>query len=283
MPRLNRRNSPLLSLLAAGLLSLSISQSALAHPGSHDRILSLNEQIEHDPTNTYLLIKRAQELIQEDKDYAPAKADLDRAHKLGATEATSYEFNFVKGLWHQYQKQLPEAAARFSRCIELEGNHLQCHRGLAEVKLAQKDSKAAIAVMKHFITSSSSAQTDDYFHLAQLLEQQGDTAAALMFLDQAQARFGVLPHFEKYAIAIEISQSNFKKALQRHQSLEPYFGKTPQWQYEKGMLFQYLGNTAQAKAAFEQALASLQKLKNKTSQANEALQKELRNQLAALN
>ena len=283
MPRFNRPITSLPSLMAAGLVGLALSQSLPAHPGGHDRIMTLNEQIEHEPGNTYLLIKRAQELIQEDKDYTPAKADLDRARELGATEANSHEYNFVTGLWHQYQDDFPRAAAGFSRCIELESNHLQCHRGLAETKLAQKDIKGAIAVMKNFIAVGSTAQTDDYFHLAQLLEQQGDAGAALNYLDQAQTRFGVLPHFEKYAIAIEISQQNYKKALQRHESLEPYFGKTPQWQYDKGVLFQNLGNTAQAKAAFEQALATLQQLKNKTSQANAALQKELQAKLAALN
>ncbi|MDX1694153.1 MAG: tetratricopeptide repeat protein [Ketobacteraceae bacterium] len=244
--------------------------------------MTLNQQIEHNPDDAYLLIKRAQELIQEDKAYQKAKADLEKARKLGANESSSHEFNFVTGLWHQYQDQWAEAADAFSRCIEMDTNHLQCHRGLAEIRLAQKDPHGAIEVLTRLIKSSEAAQTDDYFHLAQLLEQQGKPAEALKYLDQAQARFGALPHFEKYAIKIELSQNHLDKALRRHQSLEPYFGKTPQWQYDLGVLFQKAGKPAEARSAFEKALALLEKLKSKTSDASAKLQQEIRDRLAAL-
>ena len=77
--------------VSALAISFTFSVSVSAHPGGHDRIMTLNEQIAHEPKNAYLVIKRAQELIQEEQNFVPAKADLDKARSLGATESTSHE------------------------------------------------------------------------------------------------------------------------------------------------------------------------------------------------
>lgn len=282
MISLARKQILLSTLLAASFAADLLCVPAEAHPGGHDRIMTLNEQILHEPDNAQLLIKRAQERIEEQHDSALAKADLDRARQLGINASNSHEYNFVLGLWHQSQALHPEAVGDFERCVSLDPNHLQCQRSLVEVLLAQQHTGPAIAAMQRFVKSSTSAQTDDYFHLAQWLEKTGKPDEALRTLDQAKTKFGPLPHFEKYAVNLESSQQRFQQALQRHQSLKPYFGQTPQWQFELGMLFQNLGDTAQARAAFQQALATLQQRKQPTSKANDVLTQKIRAQLAAL-
>ena len=274
------------TLTAAIFMLLAMAQSAQAHPGGHDRIMTLSEQIAHEPGNAQLLIKRAQERIEEDRDYTLAKTDLDRARELGANAATSHEYNFVLGLWHQYQENHAAAVQDFSRCIALDPHHLQCHRGLAEAHLGQQQTTEAIQAMQRFVDNSHSAQPDDYFHLAQRLEKTAKPLDALHYLDKAQATFGTLPHFEKYAITLEINQQRYQQALQRHQLLKPYFGKTAQWQYQQGQLFQNLDDKAQARAAFKQALATLQaqqQRKHNNSNADDLLAEDIRARLAALN
>lgn len=268
-----------LGLLIALMLAVP---HATAHPGASSRILSLDEQIAQQPKNGYLLIKRAQEYIQEDKNYQPALRDLSKAKTLGTNETNSHEYNFVMGLYHQSQHQFKKAIPFFERCIELDINHLQCHRALAEVAQAQQQPRQAIARLSHFISQSENSEPDDYFHLAQLLVEDNQADLAIQYLDQAQARFGILPHFEKLAISIETSRKNFKQALARHQSLHPYFGKTPKWHYDRGVLLQNLGHSAQAKSSYEHALATLKTQKKKKNPASDTLQQEIQAKLASL-
>ena len=271
-----------LFLLTAFILPILVNEASLAHPGGHERIKLLSQQIEKNPQNADLLIKRALEALEEHRSYEAAEADLNAAKPLISNEKTGSQYHYVMGLFHHFQKRYQEADSHFKSCLQLQPSNPLCRRKMAESASAQNNLSRATSIYTDLLRTSPSVEADDYFQLVQMLVETGQHDQALTYIAQAQKKFGFLPHFEKLAVTIEQSRGNFSNAFKHHNKLKPYFGKTPQWQYKQGMLFLESGDATQAKTMLDEALTTLNRRK-KNTQVNIELRESIQIQLKRIN
>ncbi len=111
-------------------------------------------------------------------------------YALGTDEENSDAYYNLAVTYHQMGLQskdqgfLKESEALYNRCLDFDGNHVDCHRGLA-VLLAQTDRKdKAVALLTNW-SQDRPYLADPHVELARLAQEYGDQQAARLHLEKA--------------------------------------------------------------------------------------------------
>ena len=238
-------------------LWLSVS-TTFAHGDFHTLITAANQDIEKDPTNPDLYLRRG-ELYRIHQQFEFAQKDIDAA----ATLAPS-----LPGLDLARARLLLDTAWPLSARAHLDKflvaipNHTEAYtlRSRAWARLGQplyaaEDLSRAIAV-------TPEGAPDLYIERARTLAEAGSDQleAALQGLDEGMKRMGSLVTLQLTAIDMELRRKNPDGALARIDVVMERSPRKESWLARKGEILLQAGRTEEAKKSYEAALAALNTL-----------------------
>lgn len=250
---------------------LFFNSGAFAHGVVHQQIDELTVQIDHQPANTKLLLKRGQ-LYVDDQNWLNAQKDFNAVRQLnsGVTVVDLLEAK----MWY--------AANRLGLSYPLVNQYLQ-HNPDVPAALALR---AKISLM---LGRADSATTD----FAKVVELS-NRVLPNMYLQWAKAQASVIPlnrqkvHqivqwgldklgplvvLQQYAIDFDRQQQDYQSALVGLEKLPQQLRQQPFWLVQKANLLEFLNKSIEAKAQFQLALDRLQekKLSGRFNKADQKL------------
>ena len=231
---------------------------AHAHGDFHTLITAASQEIEKDPTNPELYLRRG-ELYRLHQLFDSAQKDIDTAETLGPG---------LPGLDLARARLLLDLAwplsarAHLDRYLEKVPNHTEAFtlRSRAWARLGQplyaaEDLARAIAV-------TPEGAPDLYIERARALAEAGSDQfeAALQGLDEGMKRMGPLVTLQLTAIDLELRRMNHDGALSRIDVVMQRSPRKESWLARKGEILLQAGRPEEAKKSYEAALAALQTL-----------------------
>jgi tetratricopeptide (TPR) repeat protein len=169
-------------LCAAGTL---LAPAAWGHPDLLAQIGRLDEQLQADPGNADLLIRRG-DLHRRHEDYTAAADDFALARSLSADHP---QLDFYQGRLALQQGDLSAAVSYFDRHLARHPDDPIGWRLLGEARLRQGDTSAA-ADFERSVSVSATPSPDLYRQWILALLQADRQAEALQVIDQGLVRFG---------------------------------------------------------------------------------------------
>ncbi len=242
----------LVTLLASASLSY-------AHPGAHDKLAYLKHQLQRQPANQALYIRRGA-TYSNDGQFKLALADFQRAETLGKPLAVALEL----GILYYRQGKFEQARRYFDRWLEHAPEHAPALQYRARLLRDAGDNDGALADYRKLFTLQRGSDPGNYIAAAKLLVEQGDAgvAAAIDLLDAAMQKIGLTPPLQRYAITLELQRQQIAKAIARLNSLKPMLGNSPDWKTDMGELLLLEGNSEAAQALFNTAATQLAQRRN---------------------
>lgn len=253
----NWSRSGSLGLVIVALFA-SVGSLAWAHGDLHELILSVTKDIEKDPRNPELYLRRA-ELHRAHEGWDAALADIQRA------EAITNQWHilllararvFLDAGWNESAKV---AADRFLTQLPNNAEALTI-RARARVKLGER--LAAAEDYSRAITNSSPPSPDLFIERTRALMAEGDAYLdrALAGLEQGIAKLGPLVTLQLPAIDVELKQKRVDAALARLDKLMAQFPRKETWLARRGEILQQAGRNREAVEAFTAVLKALDTL-----------------------
>jgi predicted Zn-dependent protease len=240
------------------LACLLAAATAHAHGDFHTLITAANQDIEKDPTNPELYMRRG-ELFRLHQQFDSAQKDIDTAATLAPG---------LPGLDLARARLLLDtdwplsARAHLDRFLGRITNHTEGFtlRSRAWARLGQplyaaEDLSRAIAV-------TPEGAPDLYIERARALADAGpdQLEAALQGLDDGMKRMGSLVTLQLTAIDLELRRKNPDGALARIDVVMQSLPRKESWLARKGEILLQAGRTEEAKKSYEAALAALNTL-----------------------
>jgi len=245
-----------LSLVVALLIVMPLSISA--HGDLHIQIQEVTRQIEKEPRNADLYLKRG-ELHRAHQEWDAAQADYDHAFALNPKLAV---VDLARGRMFLEANWPISAKVALDRFLAVYTNHVEglTARARALVKLDQR--LAAARDYTAAIHHSIEPRPELYLERAQALTTEGGVHLdeALKGLDQGIKKLGPLVTLQLYAIDVEIKQKRFDAALARLERVAAQSPRKETWLARRGEILQQAGRKAEAREAFQSALAAMDKL-----------------------
>jgi predicted Zn-dependent protease len=268
-------------LLAALLAAMPLS--ILAHGDLHIQIQEVTRQIEKEPRNPDLYLKRG-ELHRAHQEWDAAQADYDHAFALNPKLTV---VNLARGRMFLEANWPISAKVALDRFLAVYTNHVEglVARARTLVKLDQR--LAAARDYTAAINHSAEPRPELYLERAQALTSEGGghLDEALQGLDEGIKKLGPLVTLQLYAIDVEIKQKRFDGALSRLDRIAAQSPRKETWLARRGEILQQAGRKEEAREAFQAALAAMDKLPpaRRNVPAMAELEKRLQQALDALN
>ena len=276
---LNRRSG---LMLAVGIcIWLAASPASYGHGPAHEQIAALSGEIENNPRDPVLYLKRG-ELHRAHQEWDAAQADFDTA---GALNPNLAPLDYLRGrLYHEAGWNL-SARVALDRFLARNTNSVEAliTRARTLVKLGQP--LAAAGDYARALTVMAEPVPEVYIERSQALAAAGDAHldAAVRCLDEGIRKLGPLVTLELFAIDLEVKRKNFDAALRRVDTVSGRLPRKETWLAKRGEILQQAGRTQEAKAAFQASLAAINALPpaRRNVPAMIELQRRLQESLAA--
>lgn len=262
------------ALVAASLTTL------LAHGPLHGQISELDAQLEQQPANAELLLRRA-DLHRLDGNATAAMADLTVVEKITPV---------LEGLWWVrgrllVEQQRPEAAlVDLTRWLERYPRHEGALTVRARVREQTQDFAGAVVDYTHAIAAADNPGPDLFLARARAQRQQGPEhfEAALCGLDEGIARLGNLVTLQLEAIELERALARTDGALARLDVLIRQAARKESWHARRAELLHHANRSAEAQQAWKQSLEACLALSPRLRQtrATQELEQRVRRNLS---
>lgn len=241
--------------------------AAAAHDDPSNRIKALTRQIQVNPNNAALLLKRGT-LLRQAEHYEEALRDFEQAAKR---DRALRETDYQRGLTLLQLKRAAKAKPFLDRYIAEFPKDAQALATRARTLLALGDNRSAAVDFSRAIAESP--LPGYYLERAKAQAAAGRIAEALEGLDRGLSRLGVLGSIQRAAIDLEISRNNIDGAIARVNSMAAITGRADIWLARRGDILHEAGRRGEARAAYIQALAAIETLptRRKRSKAVRAL------------
>jgi len=171
-------------LVAAGLL---LAPAAFAHPDLTAQINRLSEQIQAEPENVELLIRRG-DLHRRHEEYAAAARDFEAARALAPNHP---EIDFYQGRLGLEAGDIDAAARYLDRYLAENPLHPGAWRLRAETALGQGDARSAADAFGRAVRFSETPSPALFRQWVLALLAAGDRHGALAAVDAGLERLGV--------------------------------------------------------------------------------------------
>lgn len=235
-----------------------IPPSIWAHGDLHLQIQEVTRQIEKEPRNAELYLKRG-ELHRAHHEWDAAQADYDFARALDPKMAV---LDLARGRMFLEANWPISAKVALDRFLAIHTNHVEglTARARTLVKLDQRLAAARDYTMA--IAHSTEPRPELYLERAQALTAEGGACLdeALKGLDEGIEKLGPLVTLQLYAIDVELKQKRFDAALGRLERVAAQSPRKETWLARRGEILHQAGRTAEAREAFESALVAIGKL-----------------------
>lgn len=243
--------------IVAGLLT-AMPLSVPAHGDLHIQIQEVTRQIEKEPRNAELYLKRG-ELHRAHQEWDAAQADYDYVSTLNAKLTV---VDLARGRMFLEANWPISAKVALDRFLAVHTNHVEglTARARTLVKLDQR--LAAARDYTSAINHSTEPRPELYLERAQALTTEGGAHwdAAIKGLDEGIKKLGPLVTLQLYAIDVEIKQKRFDAALNRLERVAAQSPRKETWLARRGEILQQAGRDGEAREAFQSALAAMDKL-----------------------
>ena len=232
-----------------------------AHGPLHEQIAALTAQIQQEPQNPELYLKRG-ELHSHDGKWEAALADYERAAKLDPRLAV---VDLARGKTLLVAGRYAEARAAVDRFLANHPNHAEARAARARVSVKLGQNRAAVEDYTWAIDESvrrGRAIPEYYLERARACAAEGDAYVneALRGLDEGMEKLGPLATLQLEAIALERTGKRYDAALARLETIAAQSPRKELWLARRGEILEQAGRVTQARLAYEQALAAMESL-----------------------
>ena len=240
------------------VIACAVAPGAHAHGDLDLQIIEATKQIQKDPKNPELYVRRG-ELHRAHVDWDAAQADFDYALTLDPKLAI---VDFSKGRTFLEANWPLSAKVTLDRFIGKYPNHAEAlvTRARALVKLNQR--LAAAEDYSRAITNTTEGRPELFLERAQAYaaEGQGHVDDAIKGLDEGVQKLGPLVTLQLYAIDLDTENKRFDAALTRLDSVMAKAPRKETWLERRGNILRQAGRPADARSAYEEALKSMDTL-----------------------
>lgn len=197
-----RRAAPL--ILVSGML---LAPAALSHPDLLAQIERLDEQVQAEPENPELLIRRG-DLYRRHEDHAAAARDFRAARKLAPDHP---ELDFYQGRLALESGDYQSAAGLLDRYLAAHPRHAVGWRLRAQTALARGEASAA-AGFERAIRFSQAPSPELYRQWVLALLAAGDKSGALKAVDLGLGQLGVEVSLLGFGADVALTERDAKRA-----------------------------------------------------------------------
>ncbi len=122
--------------------------------------------------------------------YAEALQQFQTAQSSDPSNPDTY-YNLAStyhklGVSQKDAKMIEQAESLYNQCLDLQGNHVDCHRGLAVLLAESGRPDSAMTLLKNW-AANNPGMADARIELARLYQEYGQTKTAEQYLDEALA------------------------------------------------------------------------------------------------
>lgn len=241
--------------LAAQMLALTMLApvAAWGHGDLHEAIAALDREIAANPGDAALHLRRG-EMHRKHADWLKAAADYDRAAALDPALAVVDLARGALGV----ESRRPEAArAALDRFVGNRPNDPAGYAARARLSRQQKEPAEAAQDFARAMACSPQPAPELFLEHAEALREAGRPAEAVAILDAGMTRLGPLVTLAAQALDLEIAQGRTDAALRRVDAIIAGVPRKEGWLSRRGALLESAGRTAEARAAYEKALAAI--------------------------
>jgi predicted Zn-dependent protease len=239
-------------LLCAG------APSALAHGELHELIQRATQDIEKNPKDPFLYLKRA-ELHRAHLGWDAAMADIESAASLSNQWD---ELHYARAGLYLDAEWFQSATVAASQFLAQHPNHVATLviRARARARLGQN--VAAAEDYTRAIDHAAAPTPELFLERAQALRGQGGEHLdkALAGLQQGLHQLGPVVTLQLAALEIELEQNRVEAALGRIDGIMALSPRKERWLVRRGEILQQAGRPQEAAAAFRAALDALESL-----------------------
>lgn len=242
------------AIALALVLSLASAWS-LAHDGIRAQIEAVTAEIRKTPAHARLYLKRGQ-LHRIHKAWEAGLADLDRAARL---EPSLDVVDVARGRLLLDAGRLEPAEAALNRFLRKHPDAGEAWLTLARVRARLGRHAQAARDFTRAIDRLHEPRPEHYLERARALAALGDDAvdSALRGLDDGIQRLGSLVTLQDYAIKLNLRVRDHDAALQRVETISARSRRKERWLAYRGDILLAAGRTADARGAYEGALAAI--------------------------
>ena len=259
--------------------------TATAHGAVHEQIAALTIKIGRDPHDADLYLRRG-ELYADDGDWKSALDDFQRADEL---DSDLVAIDLARGRTLFNAGRFEPAKIALDRFLTKDPFHAEGRilRARALAQLGQETASVTDYTQAiNYLASLGVPNPDYYLERAQVSAARGLAYVpdALHGLDEGIATLGMLATFQLYAIELELSLGRTDAALARLESLAGQSDRRESLLARLGEILELAGKTQAARAAYEQAVAAIDKLspRHRSTRSTIELETQVRNALARL-
>ena len=221
-------------------------------------VVAVSQEIQQRPRDPDLYYRRA-ELYRRHGDFDHSWSDLETAQKFATNMAI---LDLSRGLLLSDAKWPASAKLYLDRFLGHEPKHVPGLAARARVQLQLTNRDAAAQDFTLAILHSETPQPELYIERAQALASETGVGLkdALQGLDEGLKRLGPIITLQLHAIDLELRLKQTNAAVARLDGIIAQSPRKETWCARKGEILQSAGRSAEAKAAFGEALSHLAKL-----------------------
>ena len=244
-------------LAVACQITLFLPVTVAAHPEIEARVEIVTKQIEREPGNAALFIKRGQ-LHHTHRDWEAALRDFDRAAEL---DPNAYVIHVRRGETLLEAGRAEDAKQALDKFLGFNGDHAEANvlraRALAQLGAVNE----AIADLNRAIARSTRPQPDWFLERARLSATQVDGIdEALRGLEEGMTRLGPLVTLETLAIDLELRRGRHDAAVARIDKLASLMPRKEQWLVRRAEVLADAGRVSEARDSLNAALTAINTL-----------------------
>jgi len=249
---------PFSLLVVTSLLFLSFPFVVAAHTDLTDRIDVLSHKIKHNPDSLKLYMERGK-IYHLRGQYQKALKDFQLAEKL---DPKNVEVRFEQGLVLLKLGRSKQALAMFNHVLKSDPMYQAALMNRARVFRSIGDYENAAIDYTRVLNGGIALKPEDYIEIANNYVEYGQShyGQALLVLDLALNKLGVLVQLQSRAIDIDLLTKNYQSALQRIDILLTTMHRKEKWLVKKADILLLLGKPTEAQENYRMALLSIKKL-----------------------
>lgn len=230
---------------ATAVLLLAVAGGAGAHGPLVEQIAQVSREIEADPANAQLYLRRG-ELRRVHEEWGAALADYGRAKVLAPAED---RIDFLRGRALQEAGRPGEAKAALDFYLARHPADVEALVARARALRAFGEHRAAADDYGLALERTPGPDPDLYLQRAQTQLAAGDLAAAVEGIDSAIARLGPLASLQLFAVELDMRQGRIDGALARLDRVASRSARRETWHARRGEILALAGRPAEARAA----------------------------------
>ena len=250
-----------LSSLQVGIYlfaALGMPAASFAHGDLHEQIAALTKQIEKQPRNAELYLKRG-ELHRLHEEWRAAAADYDRAAELGPDLAA---VDLARGKMLLASGQTAAAKEALDRFLTAHPDHADALVTRARTAAKLGEHARAAEDFTHAIAQFPRPEPEYYLERATATAAQGGQhlQEAVRGLEEGIVALGPVLTLSVAAIDLEVRLERFDTALVRLEALSARSPRKETWLARRGDILALAGRPAEAREAYDEALKAIEAL-----------------------